>query len=70
MLMICGVLTGGNNDSLYWILRRITSPTEAVEAGTITEERIDESVRKILTQKSEMGLLKYKEEETETTTTT
>ena len=43
---------------------------EAVEAGTITEERIDESVRKILTQKSEMGLLKYKEEETETTTTT
>lgn len=42
---------------------------EAVEAGTITEERINESVRKILTQKSEMGLLKYKEE-TETTTTT
>lgn len=42
---------------------------EAVESGTITEERINESVRKILTQKSEMGLLKYKEEETETTTT-
>lgn len=43
---------------------------EAVEAQTITEEQINESVRKILMQKSEMGLLQYKEKETETTVTT
>ncbi len=42
---------------------------EAIESGTITEQQIDDSVRKILIQKCEMGLLQYEEKETETTVT-
>ena len=42
---------------------------DAVENGTISEERINESVYKILMKKLEMGLLTMPEEDPDSTTT-
>ena len=42
---------------------------DAVENGTISEERINESVYKIMMKKLEMGLLTMPEEDPDSTTT-
>ncbi len=51
------------NNAMYGVLA-------AVEEGEITEKRIDESVRKILAKKYDMGIIDIKSDETTTATTT
>ncbi|MBQ8688425.1 MAG: hypothetical protein IJ512_07770 [Ruminococcus sp.] len=51
----------------YDLSNAVTSVRNAIEAGDITEERINESVRKILLKKCAMGIIAVEIEETTTT---
>ncbi len=54
----------------YDLNNAVTGIQDAIANGTITEERINESVRKILTKKYELGIIDIVVEETSTTSTT